>query len=207
MRKVLLTLLLASSAHAQQVRIVALQGEGALSVAELAVVAEGVRRDYAAIGLSVSVTKVLRLSSDPCEAERERSRFPGQFGCYERLGLSLRRFRYGPTLIVSPPMRGDGERWLGGVARRDCLTRHISRRVSWAAATGSNVRGESRILMSVKLGSHETGHNLGAQHYDGRPNIMHSTALVFAKAGQDIGFVSRSADEMRSCPVAGGFRR
>jgi hypothetical protein len=207
MKKVLLGLLLASSAEAQQLRVLALGGEGALSGAELAEVVDGVTSDFRQAGLDVRTTKIIRREVDPCDANLERSNFPWQFECYERLGLALRRFRYGPTLVVSAPMRGGGERFLGGVARRDCFRRHISRRISWAAATGSRVTGETRIPMSIVLAAHEVAHNLGATHYDGRPNIMHSTALVFVKEGQILNFVPRSADEMRSCPVEGGLRR
>jgi hypothetical protein len=205
-KRLLAALLLATAAEAQQLRVVTLPGEGALDRAELADVIARAEAHFLARGIAVKAIKVLPLRADPCESQRERDRFPSQFACYERIGLDLKRFRYGPTLLVSAPMRGGGERWLGGVARRDCM-RHISRRVAWAAATGRKVTGEDRKIMAGILAAHEVAHTLGAAHYDGRPNIMHSEALVFVKAGQDIAFVSRSADEMRSCQVAGGLRR
>ncbi len=205
-KRLLVALLLATAAEAQQLRVVTLPGEGALDRAELADVIARAEAHFLARGIAVKAIKVLPLRADPCESQRERDRFPSQFACYEKIGLDLKRFRYGPTLIVSAPMRGGGERWLGGVARRDCL-RHISRRVAWAAATARKVTGEDRKIMAGVLAAHEVAHTLGAGHYDSRPNIMHSAALQFAGNTPDLGFVGKTVDEVRACSFIGTFRR
>lgn len=187
-----------------RVRVVHLNGLGALTGADL-VPAWGIASTKLSLaGKPIRLSKYLSRSYDPCSLQNTLNAFPSQFGCYERLANSLRRFKHGPTLVVSPPMVQGGLRYVGGAARQGC-GRHISRRISWVAATPASATGEPRITLSGIAIAHELAHSLGASHDESSPNIMSSNALTQAKT-QDIYFLPKAASQMRQCSDRGLYR-
>ena len=203
-KTLLLSLLVPMSALADTgIRVVRLTGLGALTGPEF-VSAYGIASTKLSEGLRPISLRKVRTMEDPCASENRLGNFANQYGCYERLALGLRRFRYGQTLVVGPPMsHTDGQRYLGGTARRDCF-RHISRRVAWVAATGATVTGTPRIYSSGIVMAHEVGHTFGATHTP-VVSVMHADALSYARDNTPLSFTQASTNEMLQCRNDGGL--
>lgn len=185
------------------VRVVLLTGPYALSRQDLGVVLAMAAYKLELGNKPIKVKKILTFP-DPCTPQNTRENFPNQFGCFRSIAERLRRFREGPTLVVSPPMSArDGQLYLGGVAQRVC-TRHVSRRISWVAATPASILGSSRIYSSAIGIAHELGHNFGAGHVSDA-SIMNEGALVLARNGLDLFFSPQSISEMNQCKNRGAF--
>jgi len=204
-KTLLLSLLVPISALAETpIRVVLVEGRGALTGPELSTALGIAQAKLASAGRASRVTKIRRLP-DACLSQNTISNFPNQFGCYEAMANRLRRFKHGPTLVLTPPMSSpDGQRFIGGVARGGCL-RHVSRRVAWVAATGQSITGEPRTYLSAIAIAHELAHIFGASSKhptDG--SIMDSNALAIAKT-QNLNFSAETASQMSRCRNRGGF--
>jgi len=184
-------------------RVIHLQGPDALTAHQLQEALAIASTKLALANKPIKVMKIIR-HADPCIASNTLSRFPSQFSCFEAIAKRRKRFKHGPTLVVSGPIsHTDGQRYLGGAANLDCV-RHVSRRVSWFAATGSSIGGESRIYMSGIGIAHELGHNFGASHLEGT-NIMSTDALGLARTNTPLFFTPVSETSFLQCRNRGFF--
>lgn len=180
------------------VRVLYLTGERSVTRPELDETLYVTAKKLSLAGKPIRVMKVIT-KPDTCAEKNVLQGFPSQYECYKTLADSLRRFRNGPTLVISPPIKGsDGTSYLGGAARINCI-RHASRRVSWFAAAS----GVSAYRNAVGS-SHELGHSFGASHVDDE-SIMNTLSLSISKYNLILSFSAKSMGEMRQCKNRGAF--
>lgn len=197
-KTLLLSLLLPTAALAETpLRVVLLGSTGAPAAQQMALVSAIATTKLDGAGRPVAVTKVVSRPTDPCASQNQLLGFPSQFGCYERIAQSLRRFSRGPTIVVSGPMVANGQLFIGGAAKSNACSRHISRRVAWTALTPQNVVGESRINASGIVMAHELGHVFGAVHTND-VSIMSTNAIALSFTN-NLSFNAESGAIMRSC--------
>jgi hypothetical protein len=197
-KTLLLSLLLSTPALAETpVRVVLLGATGAPMAQQMALISAVARTKLDGAGKPIAVTKLAIRPTDPCVAQNTLQGFPEQFYCYEKIAQGLRRFRSGPTIVVSGPMVANGQLYIGGAARGNACSRHVSRRVAWAALTPANAAGESRINASGITMAHELGHVFGATHASD-VSIMSTNAIVLSYTN-NLSFSAQSISEMSRC--------
>lgn len=186
------------------VRVVRMTGDNALSRAEMDLALSIAIQKLREAGKPTRVMKVLTYPDTTCKFFNTLANSPNQFSCFEAFTRRLRRFRNGPTIVISPPMTaGLGSWMLGGAAQVACY-RHVSRRVSWFAATPASPEGLSRIFASAIGIAHELAHNFGASHTPtSSMDIMSPGALYYARTGVDVGFLPETEEEFFQCKDRG----
>lgn len=183
-----------------QVQVVAYQGDGAMLPSDIYRTLGGVREDFEKAGVDVRFQRIWFTRFDPCSHLRTLHDFPSRvYGCY-RLQAPRYRSRYGPVLVIAPPLR-DGtsnNRWLAGVSGQ-CRGR-VGDRVSIAFITPQTYEGVDRRYPARIVVSHEIGHALGANHTGTGADIMSTMASMFAREmTSGLMFNEQSKQEMRSC--------
>lgn len=178
------------------VRVLYLTGDGAVSRQQLD---EALYVTALKLKLAGKPIRIMKVITKPNTCENALEGFPSQYNCFKGLADNLRRFKNGPTLVVSPPIKGsDGVAYLGGAARIDCI-RNASRRVSWFAAS-SNVSAYRNAVGC----SHELGHSFGASHVTDE-SVMNTLALGISKYNLILNFSTESVNQLRQCRNRGAF--
>lgn len=165
------------SAHAQiriPVSIIRAEGPHALSEGDAYRAFFGVRERYRELGFELKLRRFINTVDSKPQVSITTFDFADRLS-YWRLEVAKNRWSrpHWITFVMLPPVPFDGKLWFAGLATTTCQ-RGSSIAIGNASLT--NAEGLPRFENSQVILQHELGHLLGAGHYDGSYNVMHSLA-------------------------------
>lgn len=180
-----------------KVRFVHVQGPLAVTHNELITIAKVAGSYYANIPISFKVVKIKEVP-DVCAEHRTLQGFLNQANCFRQ--LKLKRFRYGPTIFVAPPLTAGNAVFTAGVALSGQCNRRKAERIGIVNAVAKNQDGAPRLEAAGLYVAHELAHTYGATHDESNHNIMSSIAGHYFIAGETLRFNIKAVQQMLFCP-------
>jgi len=201
----LLSLLISTSAQAQEVAtyLLIVKHRFATPAQQQALVKDGLKR-LNKLGVNPKIVKI-KVVSDRLN-KNLLSQYTSRLDAWYKFATQKGYCKKGELCHLSLPPVFDsaGVDYGGGVAFDSC-SMGSDYNASFSIARIKNGKGLPRVEASKTSTAHEVGHNVGAEHYDKKANIMNSDALKFGEVA--LPWVKETSFLVDACMYYDGNRK